>query len=143
MEEGQLVLLAGPGRPSWCYGTPGIARALQLAGIALGDPARCRGAEDALLRSVIDPVQLDSHVDTSVCHGWASTVATVWHAAQDLNSSGLSNALGPLTETLCARADESLGGPIGLVDGVAGVALTLHTIATGEAKGWGRCLLLS
>ena len=30
----------GPGRPSWCYGTPGIARALQLAAIARRDKAR-------------------------------------------------------------------------------------------------------
>lgn len=29
-----------PLRPSWCYGTPGLARAQQLAGIATGDQAR-------------------------------------------------------------------------------------------------------
>jgi class I lanthipeptide synthase len=34
-----------PLRPSWCYGTPGIARALQLVGHALGDTARQRLAE--------------------------------------------------------------------------------------------------
>nr|MDT0666338.1 lanthionine synthetase LanC family protein [Micromonospora sp. DSM 115978] len=36
-----------PPRPSWCYGTPGIARAQQLAGRALGDTARQRTVERA------------------------------------------------------------------------------------------------
>jgi Lanthionine synthetase C-like protein len=30
--------LVGPHRPSWCYGTPGVARAQQLAAIATGTP---------------------------------------------------------------------------------------------------------
>src|SRR5687767_3976253 len=39
LESGTLGQ-TGPQRPSWCYGTPGIARAQQLAGLALGDQAR-------------------------------------------------------------------------------------------------------
>ncbi|WP_437436751.1 lanthionine synthetase LanC family protein [Salinispora arenicola] len=31
--------MSGPARPSWCYGTPGVARAQQLAGTALDDAA--------------------------------------------------------------------------------------------------------
>ena len=41
-------------RPSWCYGTPGQARAQQLAGLALGDQERMRAAERALAGCVLD-----------------------------------------------------------------------------------------
>ncbi|MEU1275614.1 lanthionine synthetase LanC family protein [Streptomyces sp. NPDC005799] len=44
----------GPRRPSWCYGTPGIARAQQLAGLALGDSARQRQVEQALVGCLAD-----------------------------------------------------------------------------------------
>ncbi|OLE21189.1 MAG: lanthionine synthetase, partial [Catenulispora sp. 13_1_20CM_3_70_7] len=39
----------GPARPSWCYGTPGIARAGQLAAIALGDRTLQHEYESALV----------------------------------------------------------------------------------------------
>lgn len=51
----RTVSQPGPSQPSWCYGTPGIARAQQLAGIALEDPARQHMAEAALLRCLSDP----------------------------------------------------------------------------------------
>ncbi|MCZ0981833.1 lanthionine synthetase C family protein [Streptomyces diastatochromogenes] len=46
----------GPHRPSWCYGTAGVARAQQLAALALDDIARQRMAENALLHAVTDPI---------------------------------------------------------------------------------------
>lgn len=42
---------AEPARQSWCYGQPGIARAQQLAALALGDPARRHAAEDTVEES--------------------------------------------------------------------------------------------
>ncbi len=47
----------GPGRPSWCYGTPGLARAQQLAALALADPRRQRHAEQALAGCITDEAQ--------------------------------------------------------------------------------------
>jgi hypothetical protein len=52
------VAYAGPHRPSWCYGTPGIARAQQIAGIAVGDARRARVAERALIGCLTDDRQL-------------------------------------------------------------------------------------
>ncbi len=46
-----------PARPSWCYGTPGIARAGQLAGIATGDAHRQHRYEEALVRCLDNPAQ--------------------------------------------------------------------------------------
>jgi hypothetical protein len=71
----------GPLRPSWCYGTPGIARAQQLAAIATQDVARQEIAESALARCLSDPAQLARITDGGLCHGWAGVYQTAWRAA--------------------------------------------------------------
>jgi hypothetical protein len=136
-----------PGRPSWCYSTPGIARALQLAGIALGDIDLQHRAEHILLAAVTDPTQLQQVSDVSLCHGWAGIALTTWCAARDSTDSALTAALPALTDaftdalgaTDCAPP---LGAPTGLVQGVAGAALTLHSLTENQVNGWARCLLL-
>ncbi|MFB9965113.1 lanthionine synthetase C family protein [Sinosporangium siamense] len=60
----------GPARPSWCYGTPGITRALQLAALALGDAERQYRAEQALLACISDRSQLSQLGNLALCHGW-------------------------------------------------------------------------
>lgn len=60
-----------PARPSWCYGTPGIARAGQLAGIATGDAHRQQRYEEALVRCLDDPAQQARITNNGLCHGWA------------------------------------------------------------------------
>lgn len=44
----------GPQRPSWCYGTPGLARALHLAAHALDAPKRAAAARAALVACITD-----------------------------------------------------------------------------------------
>ncbi|WP_414941225.1 lanthionine synthetase LanC family protein [Amycolatopsis sp. cmx-11-51] len=70
-------------RPSWCYGTPGIARALQLAGRALHDRFRQQRAEAAFTTCLNDPAQLDSLTDRSLCHGTGGLLATARRIAAD------------------------------------------------------------
>jgi len=132
-----------PGRPSWCYSTPGIARALQLSGIALGDTDRRHRAEQALLAAVTDPTQLGQISDVSLCHGWAGTALTVWCAAQDSTDPALTQALPALTDSL-ADAAHALPAtvPTGLIQGAAGAALTLNSLTVNQVDGWARCLLL-
>jgi hypothetical protein len=72
-----------PARQSWCYGQPGIARAQQLAALALSDPARRLAAEDTVLRTLTDPVHLGRISDASLCHGWAGLVAIARAVADD------------------------------------------------------------
>ncbi|WP_433920814.1 hypothetical protein OIE50_16795 [Streptomyces canus] len=57
----------GPRRPFWCYGTPRIARAQQLAGLALGGRDWQRQAEQVLAADQ----RLAQLTDASRCHGWA------------------------------------------------------------------------
>ena len=133
----------GPARPSWCYGTPGLARAQQLAGLALRDPARQQAAEHALIRCLSDPAQLARTIDPALCHGWAGLIATAWCAAADARSPDIGEHLPRLLDTLLDHARDAPPEQMpGLIEGSAGVALTLHSIATGTTGGWQTCLLL-
>lgn len=131
-----------PVRPSWCYGTPGLARSQQLAAIALGNRSRQADAENALVRCISDPAQTTQLSESGLCHGWAGTAATTWCASLDSAGSQLNTALGMLAGPLAesARGDQ----PNGLMNGIAGAALTLHAILADQEPGtWPRCLLLA
>lgn len=93
------VRQAGPMRPSWCYGIPGIARAQQIAAIAVGDTARQNMAEHALTQCLSDPAQLTRITDGGLCHGWAGLYQTVWRAANDARTPTLGTYLPHLAES--------------------------------------------
>ncbi|MEU6404046.1 lanthionine synthetase C family protein [Streptomyces sp. NPDC046985] len=133
-----------PARPSWCYGTTGIARAGQLAGIALRSPALQTFYEDALYRALTDSAQLAQVTDDGLCHGWAGIYQTAHRAAVD--------ALDPRLSTLPDRLDDALTAPDqpgppsapGLINGTAGTALALTTFVSQQSPstGWDACLLI-
>ncbi|ABD12671.1 hypothetical protein ThrDRAFT_03212 [Frankia casuarinae] len=102
----------GPARPSWCYGTPGLARAGQLAALALGDGRRQQKYEQALFQCLNDPVQLGRIKDGGLCHGWAGVYQTVWRAAHDAITPVLADQLQCLADNLVRFADfEPVAGP--------------------------------
>jgi hypothetical protein len=127
-------------RPSWCYGTPGLARAQQLAGLATGDTARQSVAEDAMVGCLDDLARLP---DSGLCHGLAGLLQTAWRMAADAHTPRIGAQLPRLTTTLLARPPPTDGPE--LLDGQAGVALALHTVGTGTAPltTWDACLLLA
>ncbi len=136
---------AGSGRASWCYGTPGLARAQQLAAIALTDMARQERAEAALAACLGNPAQLARFVDPTLCHGWAGLVATVHRAAADARFHPLGSYLPALTDQLLDSLDTTepaSGWPPGLIEGTAGVAAVLHSLATDTTATWETALLL-
>ncbi|GAA4731335.1 hypothetical protein Prum_068910 [Phytohabitans rumicis] len=136
----------GPARPSWCYGTPGLARAQQLAAIARHQHDRQIAAEHALTQCLADPAQLARLTDPYLCHGWAGLTATVWYAAADAATPSLAAHLPGLVGALLTHATTHTGvDPLpGLIDGRAGVAITLHTFATAAtAAAWPACLLIN
>lgn len=136
------VRQSGPGRPSWCYGTPGIARAQQLAGLALNDPARQHMAEDALLRCVTDPAQLTQITDAGLCHGAAGLLHTVHRVAQDARRGLFTDRLPALHALLLAQPPAQGEG---LLEGTTGPALALQATTTNgiPASQWDTCLLLA
>jgi hypothetical protein len=133
----------GPGRPSWCYGTPGIARALQSAALATGDAGLRQTAERALAACLADQAQLGQLTDASLCHGWAGLLHAARCAATD--------ATDPARFDL-ARLDRELrrflrvhGMPRqeGLLTGSTGIRLVTGPAGcrAPPASAWDQCLL--
>ncbi|WP_220183310.1 lanthionine synthetase C family protein [Sphaerisporangium album] len=145
---------SGPSRPSWCYGTAGLARAQQLTSLATGDLTRQRMAESALVRALTDPGQLAAITDSSLCHGYAGLVHIACRAATDAVTPDvvacLPRLLGMIIEddidadSVAASLLLRPGDP-GLLEGAAGIALALHSAHSGvpPASGWDSCLLIS
>ncbi|MEU3354621.1 lanthionine synthetase C family protein [Streptomyces sp. NPDC037389] len=150
-----------PGRPSWCYGTPGIARALQLAGLALGVP-RWQEAGVGALRAALAraaPVGAEPPAEAGLCHGLAGLLQVTWRVARDSGDPELAGHLPGLAARLLDLVDEDRPfgfadapgerppeeHPGGFLTGAAGAALALHTFATDTAPAtrWDRALLLA
>ncbi|MFE9845541.1 lanthionine synthetase C family protein [Streptomyces goshikiensis] len=153
-----------PGRPSWCYGTPGIARALQLAGLALEVPqwqeAGVEALRAALSRADPDgPDRAGGTAEAGLCHGLAGLLQITWRAARDSGDPELSERVPQLTARLLDLLDEDAPfgfaaapgerppeeHPGGFLTGAAGAALALHTFARDAepATRWDRALLLA
>lgn len=139
-------------RPSWCYGTAGLARAQQLAGLATGETARQRMAENALADALTDPEQLAAITDLSLCHGYAGLAHIARLADADAITTRPAEPAGRMLDAVTARAGDSSArllwppsGDVGLLAGAAGVALALHAADTGAApiSGWDSCLLIT
>jgi hypothetical protein len=132
-------------RPSWCYGTPGLARAQQLAGIALGDRHRQRLGEDALNACINDELQLPRIDNATLCHGWAGLVLTVWRVAADsVNPGRFTDRLPHLLDGLARAVRDHPLRHDALLEGAIGVQLAQHA-ATGSGlpqSRWDACLLL-
>ncbi|MFI8952191.1 lanthionine synthetase C family protein [Streptomyces sp. NPDC053750] len=147
-----------PRRPSWCYGTAGLARARQLAALALGDTRRRLDAENALVAALTDPTQLNATTDNTLCHGFAGLAHIAARVADDAHPStaGQLRAVIPSllaavhppgadpARTAAALIQDEERGP-GLLDGAAGIALAL--LSTGAAEpprtAWDACLLVA
>lgn len=131
----------GPGRPSWCYGAAGIARALQLAAIATGDRTRKTAAELALAACLTGP-QLDRLTDVGICHGLAGLYQTAYRAAAAASNPAIAQRLPALAALLTSK---ELGDDDGFLTGNTGVALATETIRTGQPprSRWDACLLIA
>jgi hypothetical protein len=130
---------AEPGRPSWCYGQPGIARAQQLAALALGDTARRQAAEDTVETLLTDPLQLARITDSTLCHGWAGLLTLTRAVAADSPAPArFTPIIADLHQRLAADW-ERLPKP-GFMEGRAGAQLALKGTDT---TGWTRVLLLT
>ncbi|MEU5900314.1 lanthionine synthetase C family protein [Streptomyces venezuelae] len=132
-------------RPSWCYGIAGSARAQQLAGMALNDPARKHSAEHAMLTTLQAPSQLDLLTETGLCHGSAGLLQSAWRMATDATISALAAELPRLTDRLAQQLTHLKQRDPELLDGLAGSALALHTLGTNTPpeSGWDTFLLLA
>jgi hypothetical protein len=147
-EVGDMTTARPHTRAAWCYGTPGVARALQLASIALSEPA-WGDLATAATRSLLDRPQDDWLIrDGSVCHGAAGLLHLTATIAADSADPVLRSRLPCLAQWVLdfLSADTASGfrvppppglpghsGPgeyrLGLLEGVSGIALALGQFA--------------
>ncbi|MFJ6572134.1 lanthionine synthetase C family protein [Streptomyces sp. NPDC091292] len=143
-------------RTGWCYGTPGVARALQLAALALKEPDWNRQAVTAVA-TACDRRDL---ADPTLCHGLAGLTTIAALMSQEPGGDRLATRIPALTDELEAAGDPAQpflwtaatpgGGPVvhrpGFLDGAAGTALALHYAKYPEAPlgelPWQAALLL-
>ncbi|WP_260640594.1 lanthionine synthetase C family protein [Streptomyces angustmyceticus] len=138
---------AMPAAPSWCYGTPGLARAQQLAATVLGDDDRKRMAERALLHCLTDPQQLDRVTGRGLCHGFGGLLRTVQRLASDAETPAVfTDRLDFIrSRFLTAEPPEEDG----FLQGKAGAILAFQDAEASGQPGavpqgqWDACLLLT
>ncbi len=155
-ESGVPGAVAAPSRAAWCYGAPGIARALWLAGTALEDEGFSELAESAMEAVYRRPLSARNIDSPTFCHGVAglqqitlrfaneSTRPFFVDAARVLNRQIL-DAFEP--ESALGYGHLEPGGrridQPGLLDGAAGVPLVLLAAATPVEPSWDALFLLS
>lgn len=144
-------------RGSWCYGVPGIARALQLAGRALGEPRWESVAVEAMGAMRERPVDAWGVSGASLCHGWAGIVQVACRIFADSGDPAVEEVAHLAAARLLRLYDPAAPfrfrhpthrhGELdvaGLIEGAAGVALALHTYAHRQTSpSWDAALLLS
>jgi len=133
-----------PGRPSWCYGTPGIARALQLAGRAFDMPDAGSLATAATRATFAPQSPAAPLTDLSLCHGYAGTLHTARQLGEPADNL-LTATLNQLNEEPDLAADALLSAGPQLMEGATGVALALLSYTTDPdlTSTWDTFLLLS
>jgi lantibiotic biosynthesis protein len=146
----------GPSRCAWCYGSPGVARALWLAGDALDrDDYRALAISslEAVFRRPVPMRRIDS---PTFCHGVAGLLQIALRFANDTGAPLFVEESRGLVRQLLAHhqpdsllgfrnleiADHEIDQP-GLLDGAPGVALVLLAAATDVEPTWDRLFLLS
>lgn len=125
-----------PTRAAWCYGTPGAARALFLAGTALNRSDWQATAVAALAGTLRDPSSwnLDG---AGLCHGTGGLLRITQRMAEESGSAELAEHLPMLASAVAADLDRALAadGSSGLLEGRAGAALALYAYVRAGAGG--------
>ena len=147
---------SGPCHAGWCYGSPGISRALYFAGVALQKSEYREFATRAIECVLQRPVAARRIELPTFCHGVAGLLQVVLRFAADTPSPMLeAGAVTLLEQLLSLYEPESLVGfrsmelerkrvdQPGLLDGAPGVALVLLAAATDAEPSWDHLFLLS
>ncbi|USG63893.1 lanthionine synthetase C family protein [Brevibacillus ruminantium] len=144
-------------REAWCYGTPGVARALWLAGESLGQADWKQAALKAYRGTFRRPQELWNLYAPTICHGYAGLLLMTQRmyaesgelraerdrlAEQVITMFSSEAPFGYYEVQRLASGDRRLHYP-GLLDGAAGTALVLLSLLRAEPPEWEAALLLS
>jgi hypothetical protein len=144
-----------PNRSGWCYGAPGVSRALWLAGLALDRRSWRDLAVQAMQGACGRPTAARLINSPTFCHGLAGLLQMTLRFANDTGLGVFSDTAAALTEQLLNlyepdslagfRSVEADGRPVdspGVLDGAAGVMLVLLAAATDAEPVWDRAFLI-
>ena len=145
-----------PARSAWCYGAPGVARALWLAGAASGRADYRDLALEAMAAVFQRPVPARRIDSPTLCHGVAGLLQVTLRFVRDGAGPSYDAAAQDLGGQLLAAHEpdsrfgyrdlkpsgQRIDNP-GLLEGAAGVALVLLGLASSAEPVWDQVLLLS
>jgi len=145
-----------PTHAAWCYGSPGVARALWLAGRALDRGDYGDLAIKTMENVVTKPADFRFLKSPTFCHGVAGLLQITLRFAADTRLPVFRKAAGELAaELIRAYEPDSILGyrsvetgacrvdNPGLLDGAPGVALVLLAASCNASPTWDRLFLLS
>ncbi|WP_427166106.1 lanthionine synthetase C family protein [Streptomyces sp. C1-1] len=133
-------------RVSWCYGAPGVSRALQLAGQAHGRDDWLHTAHSSVSALCALPMGKWMVDHWSMCHGWAG----IMHILRYFTDGRDGDQVGRMIDTIAEKIfdifaeglpprfevgmmDISPGNhPAGILEGIAGLGLALQSYAERE-----------
>ena len=145
-----------PARTAWCYGTPGIARALWLAGKALEDALLCQTAIEAMEAVLRRPIAERRINSPTVCHGIAGLLAICLRFAQEIDNTTIREQIPVLVSQIMSHYNPDF--PLGFRDlepggnavdqtvwltGAPGTMMVLLAASLPVEPAWDRVLLLS
>ncbi|MFD5830968.1 lanthionine synthetase C family protein [Lentzea sp. NPDC060358] len=125
-EVARATELLPPSRIAWCYGAPGVARAVQLAATEVGEPTWTAEAKATLRAAFRRPRERWGIRDASLCHGSAGVLhATALVLGRD------ADVLPGLCDHLLSQRERHTVVTVpprrpGFLDGAAGTLLALH-----------------
>lgn len=145
-------------RDAWCYGTPGIARALWLAGCALGDKELKNSAMEAFDGLFSRPEDTWKAISPTFCHGYAGLLHLAglmyrdtglerfsqyreWVGAKVMEYFNMDAPFGFYDYDVSHDGIKSMN-KAGLLEGAAGVALALLAVVKPVKTGWDTVFLV-
>lgn len=144
------------GRAAWCYGPPGVARSLWLAGTVLNEKILCNTAIEAMEAALKRPTGIASLTSPTLCHGVSGLLIMCLRFAHETKNSTIMKYIPLLVNKILEACDpayplgvrgEDLQGKLvdnpGFLTGSAGVLLALLAAATSIEPAWDRALLIA
>ncbi|MFI1015847.1 lanthionine synthetase C family protein [Streptomyces sp. NPDC020965] len=146
------------GRVSWCYGTPGVSRALQLAGRALRREDWLRRADASVAAVTRMPLGDFGIHHWSVCHGWVGAMIMLEHFTEGPDGHRVRDLIDTIAGQVIDGFDErglpplQIGSegfsdghePAGFLEGAAGLALALNSYSRpGQGLPWNIALVVN
>jgi hypothetical protein len=144
-----------PTRAAWCYGSPGVARALWRSGVAL-DRAEWRDlAVEAMHAVYRRPADLRRVTSPGLCHGLAGLLHITLCFYHDTGDDEFARQARDLINQLLEQFDPEscYGFPFhergneidsgGFLEGATGVAVTLLAAASDQAPTWDELMLIA